>query len=124
MKFLHSFSARLSVVILLITSCLFIASITVVSLSSHRLIGTEATKSASNVLKATILDIEKTLGTVETSVGNMVWLIKEHSRDTNYVYHITEKTVEENPYIIGSAVAFEPYYFPGKYYCAPFSFNE
>ena len=117
-----SFSARLSLNILLITSVLFVTAIAVAAISSHKLIADEATRSAQHLLNSTIGDIEKTLQGVETSIESSAWLVEEHKDDVDYLYHITTKTVEENPDIIGCAIAFQEYYLPGEYYFSPYSY--
>ncbi len=119
----HSFSARLSATILLITSILFLVAILIVSYFSHKLIAEEAVKNASNVLHSTTLDIDKTLGKVESSVSSMQWLINEHLDDTAYLYHITEEIVSSSPEIVGSAIAFQADYYPNKRYFSPYSYQ-
>ena len=117
-----SFSARLSLNILLITSVLFVAAIAVAAVSSHKLISEEATKSAQNLLNATIKDIEKTLQGVESVVESYAWLVEENKNDSEYLYHITRNIVENNSDIVGSAIAFREYYKPGEYFFSPYSY--
>lgn len=120
-----SFSARLSLNILLVTSVLFITAIAIAAISSHKIIADESTKSAQHLLKVAVRDIEKTLQNVENSVECASWLVEEHINDEDYLYHITEKIVGENPDIIGSAIAFSEYYFEDRYFFSPYSFvNE
>ncbi len=124
MRISRSFSARLSTNILLITSLLFISSILVVSYYSHKLIGEEATKNASNVLNSATLDINKTLGKVENSVTNMEWIVKEHLTDSSYLYHIVSELVKTNDEIVGSAVAFRSDFYAGKRLYAPYAYED
>lgn len=119
-----SFSKRLTLNVLGIVSLLFIVTMTAVSVISHRIIAEEAARSASNMLKAATSDIEKTLQTVEVSVKDVSWLIKENLDNEEMLYHYTGKLVEENPNIVGSAVAFRPEYFKGRYFYSPFSFRN
>lgn len=120
----RSFSARLSSTLLLIVSVLFITAIMVVSYFSHRLIADEATKNAYNILNSTTFDVDKVLGTVESSVTNMRWLVTEHIDDSTYLYHITAGIVRVNEEIVGSAIAFPPDYFKGKHYFSPYSYSS
>lgn len=122
MRLSRSFSARLSTTILLITSLLFMAAILVVSYFSHKLIAEEAVKNATNVLHSTTLDIDKTLGRVESSVNNMRWLVEEHLKDTAYLYHITSEIVNSNEEIVGSAIAFRADYYADKHFFSPYSY--
>ena len=124
MKKPKSFSKRLIMNIVFIVSIIFTACIGILAISSHFLLSEEATKSARNLLNATISDIEKQLQVVENSTSNAVWVIEEHLDDTNYLYHITERLVEENPLIIGSTIAFKSGFYEGKHYFAPYSYED
>ena len=119
-----SFSTRLSLNVLLIVTILFVIVLGIVAVSSHMLISDEAKRSASNILKATILDVEKTLQSVESTVKDASWLAKENDKDEKYLYHITSKVVEENSYIIGSAIAFDSCYFEGRHFFSPYSYED
>ena len=123
MKPKHSFSARLSLNILLITSILFIIAIGAAAISSHLLIAKEATKSAENLRDATISDIEKTLLEVEQSVKSNAWMIGENIGDSTVLYHITSSITKENANIIGSAIAFIPDYFEGFHWFSPYAYE-
>jgi len=120
----QSFSKRLSLNILLITSVLFILAIAVAAVSSHMLITEEATKSAEHLLDATIHQIEKTLVDVEATVQNTSKVVYDHLEDKDYPYTLTTGLVEEHYNIVGSTVAFRENYYPGLKYCSPYSYKE
>lgn len=120
----RSFSTRLSFNILLVVSILFVVALTVVAIFSHVLTTREAQKSATNMLNASIADIERTLAHVESSSQSAAWLAVENSQDEAYLYHITQKVVEENPYIIGSAIAFDTNHVNNRYQFAPYTYKE
>lgn len=124
MKRSKSFSARLSIDIIVVTSILFLAAIIALSLFSMRIIAEEATNSAQNLANSTISRIEKALVSVEATVKESAWLVSEQRENDDRLYHITTKQVEENEYIIGSAVAFDKYYRPGEYYYSPYSYLD
>lgn len=124
MRVSQSFSARLTRNVILVSSCLFIAASLVVFFFSHVLIGEEAAKNASNTLQANIIELEKTLSEVESSTISLAWLIKEHQRDKEFLYHITQKMVSENENIVGSAIAFRPDFFPSETYFSPYSYKD
>lgn len=119
-----SFSKRLIMSIVFIVSIVFSVCIGILAVSSHKLLSDEATKSARNLLNATISDIEKELQVVENSTSDAVWVVQEHLDDTSYLYHIIERLVAENPIIIGSAIAFKSGYYSGKHYFAPYSYED
>lgn len=124
MKPIQSFSTRLSLNVLLVVSILFIIALVTLATSSHLLIAEEANKSANNTLSAAIADIEKTLQSIEAITENAAWLVTENSNNEAFIYHITEKVVATNPYIIGSAIAFDTNCFQGQYQFAPYSFSD
>lgn len=121
----RSFSARLSLNILLLTSILYLVALLVAAISSHKLIAREATKSAQAMLSGAVSDIEKKLNGVESTVKGAVWMVPEHLGDPDYMYRITDKVVEANDDIVGSAIAFCESYYPDRFYFSPYSFlNE
>ena len=124
MKRRKSFSARLSLNIVSLTSVLFIGAILVASLFSYRFIAEEATKGAEHLRDESILRIEKVLQEAEMTVKSTAWIASERIDDQEFLYHLTKKIVEENPNVVGSAIAFEPYYFNGQYFFSPYSFVD
>ena len=119
-----SFSRRLSLNILIVTSILFIVSLAVAAISSHVLIAEEATKSAEHLRDATAAEIEKTLQGVEIAVRSSAASVREHIADKDYPYLVTTKMVELHPNIIGATVAFRENFYPGVKYCSPYSYKE
>lgn len=122
MKHGHSFSAKLTLNVLTMMSVLFLLSLGIVSYWSNTLISNEAAKNAQNLLDKNISDIEKILSTIETSVSGNAWNVREHLDDPDFLYHITERIVGENPNIVGSAIAFAPEYYKGKHFFSPYSY--
>ena len=119
-----SFSKRLSLNVLTVTSILFILAIAFAGFYSHYLIADEATRSAERLLDATVLKIERTLQDVEMTVGASEWLVEEKKNDKEYLYHITQEIVKGNEHIVGSAVGFIPDYFEGVHYFAPYTYRD
>lgn len=119
-----SFSTRLSLYILALTSVVFILAIGAAAISSHILISDEATRSLENLRDATIKDVEKTLQNVEFAVEASSWLVNENKDKEDYLYHITNKIVSENDNIVGSAIAFRPEYFRHRHWFSPYSYVD
>lgn len=119
-----SFSARLSMNIILLTSVLFIATIAVASYSSHTILAEEAQTSSERMLKIIVKDVENQLGSVESSVQSLAWVVKENRTDKEYLYHTVSKIVSENAHIVGSTVAFAPDYFKGEHYFSPYAYLD
>ncbi len=69
---------------------------------------------AEAVLAAKSLKIQNVLTSVEVAVENMAWAAERHFNRPDSVYRVTRRMVRQNNYIVGSAVAFEPFYYPEK----------
>lgn len=124
MRLKNSFSARLSIDIIIVTSILFLLAITAVSLWSHKLIVDEATNSANNLLNWTITEIEKQEARVEDAVKSASWIVMEKLDDDDELYHITDRIVGISDVIIGSSIAFEKCYRPDRFYFAPYTYYD
>ena len=68
--------------------------------------------------------IDAALVSVEVAVRNHLKDINENLNDPDALYSITRRMLEDNPAIVGSAIAFRPDYFPekGTWY-APYSYR-
>lgn len=119
-----SFSTRLSLNILLVTSVLFLLAIGIASVSSHILIAEEAQNSSDNLLDATITKIEKSLMEVEAAVQVTAWIADGRKDKQEALYYLTHEMVARTDKIKGCAIAFKPYYFENDYYFSPYSYRE
>lgn len=121
MKLNQSFSARLSLYIILATSILSIGGLVAAEIVAVKELNKSVSKDAGEILKAQIKDVEKVLAEVEGATESMVWVVKDNLDDPEFMYRVCENTVKYNPHIMGVAVAFEPDYYPskGKWY-APY----
>lgn len=124
MKGHRSFSTRLSLNILLVTSVLFLTAIGVASLSAHLLIAEEAENSAQNLLDATITRIEKSLQEIETAVQVTAWVADGRKEDPEMMFEITRAMVSQTEMIQGCAIAFAPNYYEGRYFFSPYSYRD
>ena len=82
--------------------------------SATRGIRSEVQHRAETELDMKNLEIQNVMTAVEVAVANMVWDVEQRLSKPDSMYAVTEKTVVDNEVIIGSAVAFEPYYYPEK----------
>ncbi|MBQ0096659.1 MAG: SpoIIE family protein phosphatase [Bacteroidales bacterium] len=124
LKAKKSFSARLSLNIIMLTSILFVATIATASFSSHTILAEEAQTSSERLLESVIKEIEMKLGSVESSVRSISWLVDESVEKQDYMYRIVKNIVASNDHIMGSTIAFAPDFFPGEHYFAPYAFEE
>ena len=119
-----SFSTRLSLNILLIVSILFIISLGVVAVSSHKLIADEATRSAQNILKATISEIEVPLNTIEVSTQAIAGIARYTFGDESQIQGLTCQAVGKNPLIVGCAIAFPKGGYQGRELFSPYCYRD
>lgn len=110
----HSFSARLSLYIILIAMTIFAAAFMFYFYSARMQVKEEAVKHAESALSNTILRIDNVLQSVEVAVNNMAWLIPRKLAEPDSMYAITRQLLENNSIISGSAIAFEPDYYSQK----------
>ncbi len=123
-KHRKSFAQRLSLIVVALISVLFVGVLAIVAQTCRHLIADEATKSATNLLDATIADVEKELHSVEVAATNTSWMVEGHEDDDTYLQNLTRKLVESNEHIVGCAVAFVADYHEGRHYYAPYSWID
>lgn len=124
MRKVKSFSRRLSLYIVGITSVIFLGAMAILAIYSHKLITEEAMSSASNMLAATINDLEKTLEVAEVTTEDISWLLTDHVFNERYLYDMTRKVVSQSSIISGAAIAFPKGEFQGRYYFSPYSYRD
>ena len=107
-KIISSFSLRLSLYILTVSSIVFVVAFSVNIKSARNNVKIEAFDKAQNVLHNTALQIDNVLSSVETAVRNVSWLVYENLDDPDYLYSLTERVLMSNSFVFGSAIAFEP----------------
>lgn len=120
----RSFSATLSINIVLLTSVLFILCIGAAAYSSHTLIAEEAENSATHLLDATMLEIENTLKAVEVMAETASWNVLEDVDDPESFFALTAKMVTGSDIIKGFGIAFRPDFYKGKHFFSPYSYID
>ena len=69
---------------------------------------------AESELKAKSLEIRNVMNVVEVAVENMAWAVEQRLSQPDSMVAVTQKLLADNEFIVGSAVAFEPYYYQDK----------
>jgi len=105
---------RFSFNVVAATVLLFVGIAAFVSVSTRSLMVDEAERTVKSVVKATVGRIDRLMEGVESAAANSTWIVGEHLDDPDYMYRITSELVENNTFIVGSAVAFEKNFFPSK----------
>lgn len=80
---------------------------------------------AESELKLRSFEIRNVMNAVEVAVTNMAWAVEQNLSQPDSMYAITQRIIECNSIIIGSAVAFEPNYYPQKgRLFSPYSYKQ
>ena len=111
---------RANIPVVVVTAALFLAIASFVASSTARMMEREARSTVENVVKSTVGHIDGLMVSVESAVKNSEWIVAEHLDDPEYMFKITGELVQNNPFVVGSTIAFEPNFFPakGRYYSA------
>lgn len=116
--FLNSFATRLSIYVLSFTFIVFtIVMVSYYSVSERKL--TEyAIEYTHGQLKTVATQINGLLQNVETALNQSTWIIEKDLSHPDSLYRIISSIVANEELIVGSGIAFEPYYYPekGKYF--------
>lgn len=109
-----SFSLRMSLYILIASSSVFLLAFGTFFWQARQSVSEEAAELANVKVDNTIQQIEKVLLSVETAVKNLSWLVADKLDQPDYMYELTRQMLHSNPYVVGSAIAFEPLFYPQK----------
>ena len=116
---------RINFAIVAVTAALFLGISAFVAFSTSKMMENEARSTVENVVKATVGRIDRLMASVESAVENSAWIVGERLADPDYMFKITGELVQNNPFIVGSTIAFEPNFFPSKgYYYSAFSYKD
>lgn len=119
-----SIARRLGRYVLLLSAGILVSVSVLLGFVSHRLIERVSMEVAGKEVDLVISDIEKMISEVERAVDNVDWFVQRNSHRQRFMYEATRELVLSNPSIIGSAVAFEPYYFKGTHWFAPYTYID
>lgn len=124
-KLRDSISGRLTTRVLIVSALIFIITFTALVRMSANRVREEAAKHAHSELSSAIHQINAVLESVEIAVNNMAWLVPYRLDAPDYMYGITELLLQNNDFISGSAIAFEPDYYASKgHYFSPYSYKD
>jgi len=117
------FASRLSLYVLLLAGgvMIFVAAFSMFFAAAT--VSSESVEKTERILDNTILEIERVITEVERAVDNVDWVVHEHLMDEEFLYDVTRELVKANPNIVASAIAFEPGFYKGRKYFAPFTYT-
>ena len=123
-KLRNSISGRLMVRVLIVSAIIFTLTFAVFVRMAANKMREEATERAHSELSNTIHQIDAILRSVEIAVENTAWIVPHRLASPDFMYDITERLLQNNEFIYGSAVAFEPNYFRTKgQFFSPYSYR-
>ena len=123
--FRGSFSLRLSLYILLVTTVIFVVTLVVTFRAARREVQSEVINRTEIALDNTILRIGTILQEIETTIAGSATMVAEAADDVEEMYAIVEQVVRSNNNIVGSAIAFIPHYYSHKgLYFAPYAYRN
>ena len=121
----ESFSFRLSLYISCVAAFVFILAFFFYFHSARTSVRAESVEHAQVSLDNTILQIDQVLNSVETALQNISWVVTDKLDQPDYMYALTQQVLHSNPYVVGSAIAFEPYYYPEQgVMFSPYSYRD
>ena len=124
-EYRNSISGRLTLRVLIVSAIIFSVTFGVFVRMAANRVRQEATKRAHSELSNTIHQIDAVLNAVETAVENTAWLVPYRLSSPEFMYAITERLLQNNDFIYGAAVSFEPNYYASQgHFFSPYSYRD
>lgn len=120
----HSFSTRVSLHILLIAGIVFSVAFASFYHAARRQVQADAERHARSSLNNTVLQMDNVLHAVEVAVANNACQVARLAHRPDSLYGVVRQMLAANPLISGSAIAFEPDYYPerGRFF-SPYAYR-
>lgn len=120
-----SLSLRIVVYVLSFCMLLFLLVLLVFYFFSRKQIEEMTLKNAEIITNKTVMDVERTLLPIAHVAQNYKWILENKEQNSEELYEMTRRVVENNPDVMGSAIAFEPNFFEKEgLYFSPYSYRE
>lgn len=107
-------SVRLSLMVVFTMTILLMASMIIMLFYSRKAVKEEALQKATQTLEGTVRRIDNILLSVEQATGNIYFALLPYLNNPDMMYTYSHHLVEANPYVVGCAIAFKPYYFKNQ----------
>ena len=120
-----SLSTRLSLLIMVFSAAILVASLGFMFRVSSKAIRQEAISRATQSLESTALRVQGILDRVKVAADNTDWLITRHLDGPDSMFIYSRRILENNPDLNGCSIAFEPDFFKekGRWFSA-YSLND
>ena len=109
-----SLSTRLSLLIVVFSAAVLVASLGFMFRVSSQAIRQEAFNRANQSLESTALRVQGILDRVKVATDNTDWLITRHLDGPDSMFVYSRRILENNPDLNGCSIAFEPDFFKEK----------
>ena len=120
----ETISGRLMGRVLIVSALIFTLTFTLFLHMAANKMREEATVHAHSELSNTIHQIDAVLRSVEIAVENTASIVPNSLASPEFMYDVTKCLLQNNDFIYGCAVAFEPDYFPSEgHYFSPYSYR-
>jgi len=121
----RSLSTRLSLLIVIFSAAILVASLGFLFRVSSQAIRQEAISRATQSLENTALRVQGILDRVKVATDNTAWLITRHLDGPDSMFVYSRRILENNPDLNGCSIAFEPDFFKekGRWFSA-YSLND
>jgi phosphoserine phosphatase RsbU/P len=120
-----SLASRIVFYVLTFCVFLFLISFSIFYFFSKKQIEEMTFKNAEGLANNTVYKTEQVLSSITKISKNYQWIIENSNLSSDSIYSITRRIVENNPEVLGSAIAFEPDFFKDQgHYFSPYSFRE
>ena len=121
----RSLSRRLSLLIVLIATIIFVAALGFMFVESRKAVREEAISSATETLDNTVLHVNSLLDRVVLATDNFEWLPARHLNTPDSMFTYSARILRCNPDLNGCSISFEPDLFKdkGRYFSA-YSYNN
>lgn len=124
-RFKRSFATKLTILVLFITSFVFIITISIIYQTSRSTIAENINDNSSLAMKNSVYEIEKKFESIAKTVDNIALIVEQETLPLDTLYSIVKYVVARNVDIVGSAIAFEPYYNANKdYFFSPYAYRS
>ena len=121
----ETISGRLMTRVLIVSALIFTLTFTLFLHMAANKMREEATEHAHTELSNTIHQIDAVLHSVEIAVQNTAWIVPHLLESPEQMYVVTERLLQNNAFIYGSAVAFEPDYYRSEgHHFSPYSYRN
>ena len=107
-------SIRLSLLVVCEVALLLLTSLVVMFYFSRQALRKEELNNAEQTLEGTVQRIDNILLGVEQLTDNVYRDLLLHLDEPDRMFYYSRRIVECNPYIVGCAIVFKPYYYPDR----------